>query len=209
MAMSHFSVLVIHKPEESLDELLLPWMENCCDTPPLEYMEFYPCEDCDVDELTGERGYWQNPDARWDWYEVGGRFEGALPLKNGGRSSSARLGEIEFGTTEASRKKALEFWEKAVAGDLAEGEAVPFCWPPASALRAEYGSAEEYAELSGRFVPWAVIVDGVWAEQEKMGWFGLGDGGPGAALAWRRNFYDRFIMGLDPTLMATIVDCHI
>lgn len=39
--MSHFSCLVFHEEGESVDDLLAPWMENCCGEPERKYMEFY------------------------------------------------------------------------------------------------------------------------------------------------------------------------
>lgn len=33
------------------------------------------------DEETGKYGYWHNPNAKWDWYSVGGRWTGLLKLK--------------------------------------------------------------------------------------------------------------------------------
>ncbi len=47
-------------------------------------MEFYEDDDCDVDPYTGKRGYWQNPNARWDWFEVGGRFSNMLRYEGTG-----------------------------------------------------------------------------------------------------------------------------
>jgi hypothetical protein len=35
------------------------------------------------DEKTGKYGYWENPNAKWDWYEVGGRWMGSLLVKEG------------------------------------------------------------------------------------------------------------------------------
>jgi hypothetical protein len=35
------------------------------------------------DHLTGKFGYWQNPNAKWDWYEIGGRWAGFFKLKPG------------------------------------------------------------------------------------------------------------------------------
>lgn len=78
--MSHYPVLVLSRTGQSVDELLLPYMENCCEDPPIDFMEFYEDEGCDVDWRTGKRGYWQNPNAKWDWCVVGGRFSGLLRL---------------------------------------------------------------------------------------------------------------------------------
>lgn len=33
------------------------------------------------DEKTGKYGYWENPNAKWDWYELGGRWTGFFKVK--------------------------------------------------------------------------------------------------------------------------------
>jgi hypothetical protein len=33
------------------------------------------------DEKIGKYGYWENPNAKWDWYQVGGRYRGYFPVK--------------------------------------------------------------------------------------------------------------------------------
>jgi hypothetical protein len=35
------------------------------------------------DEIYKRYGYWQNPNAKWDWYEIGGRWAGFYQLKPG------------------------------------------------------------------------------------------------------------------------------
>lgn len=125
--MSHFSVLVPADDVNDLEDRLLPFMENCCGTPPYDYMTFFDEEDklqeqakeiitadshtgekhpesvgktrlefygdgdfdkfCEEwaglsrDPLEGRIGAWQNPNAKWDWYSVGGRWTGYLQLK--------------------------------------------------------------------------------------------------------------------------------
>jgi len=55
--MSHFSVAVIHNKEQDIEELLAPYEE--------------------IDD---------NPNSKWDWYEVGGRWD----------SISAKLKNVDF-----------------------------------------------------------------------------------------------------------------
>lgn len=93
--MSHFSVLVIHRPDETVEELLAPYDEDPTFVAP-ELLQFVPDDDCDADPDTGQRGYWHNPLAKWDWWEIGGGWHSALPLKRGGRADSARISEIDF-----------------------------------------------------------------------------------------------------------------
>jgi len=49
------------------------------------YKDFdaYATEHCGYrkDEEKGEYGYWENPNAKWDWYALGGRWAGKLRLK--------------------------------------------------------------------------------------------------------------------------------
>lgn len=209
--MSHFSVLVIGAEPGEVGEALAPWMEYSCGKPDDRYLEFFEDEDCDVDETTGKRGYWQNPNSRWDWFVPGGRYANTLPLKDGSFARCfARVGEIQFGTVPEMHQKALDFWRKAVDGDLREGETAPFCWPPADVLRREYRSAEDYASHNDKFVPWAVVKDGEWHEEDEMGWWGLSANmGTDRAAAWREGFFDSYIKDLDPKTPCTVVDCHI
>lgn len=50
-----------------------------------EFCEDYHGHD-GVDKKTGRYGYWENPNAKWDWYEVGGRWAGSLKIKEEFRS---------------------------------------------------------------------------------------------------------------------------
>ncbi|KVP48434.1 hypothetical protein [Burkholderia ubonensis] len=89
--------------------------------------------------------YRTNPNKKWDWWEVGGRWSGFLKLKNGatgtlgrrglmgacaddgpGRADAARKGDIDFdGMRDASGTKAAERWDKAAA---ARGDATWHSW---------------------------------------------------------------------------------
>ncbi len=44
----------------------------------------------------GQYGYMYNPNAKWDWYELGGRWENYLPLKNGEHANEAVWDEIDI-----------------------------------------------------------------------------------------------------------------
>lgn len=79
--MSHFSVLVLTKPHQTVDELLAPFDENVNNLPD-ELLEFVPDNDYDVDDRAGQRGYWRNPSAKWDWWKIGGRWDGAMRSRN-------------------------------------------------------------------------------------------------------------------------------
>lgn len=219
--MSHVSVLVLTREGQGIEELLLPYMENCCGEPPREFMEFFEDEDCEVDDETGRRGYWQNPDAKWDWYEVGGRFHGKLRAARGaramperlvgsypdGRYDSARVGDCDFSPDEEARVAALGFWKHAVEG---AGDGTPVSLRPPEFYLRRYGDAATFAEAESTFGTWAVVTpDGEWHEQGAMGWWGLSSETDEEALDWVRGFRARFLDPADPDWTATVVDCHI
>lgn len=75
----HYCVAVI-RPKEgplSLASILAPF----CGDPDLAALggavpEFQEDEDANFDDEAQAKGYWYNPDAHWDWWEEGGRWEG-------------------------------------------------------------------------------------------------------------------------------------
>jgi len=81
--MSHYTVTVrltkarldAHQGEveDALKEILAPFDENT-DNP--AFLELVKGED-------GEEDYQRNPNAKWDWYTIGGRWRGFWPVKDG------------------------------------------------------------------------------------------------------------------------------
>lgn len=85
-----------------------------------------------------------NPDAKWDWYQIGGRWTGFFKLKKGkkgivgepgimtsrpkkGYADSARKGDIDFdGMMEAARVQAEKNYDKFV--ELVDGQPFPPTW---------------------------------------------------------------------------------
>ena len=67
------------------------------------------------DEKTGRYGYWENPNRKWDWYQVGGRWSGFLKLKPGAKGSHGerswmnRGAENDAGTCDSALKGAIDF----------------------------------------------------------------------------------------------------
>ncbi len=59
-----------------------------------EYMDKY----CDYkkDDVLGRYGYWENPNAKWDWYQLGGRWSGFFTTKSGEKTDSDVVENIDF-----------------------------------------------------------------------------------------------------------------
>lgn len=53
-------------------------------------------EDYQFDEKGVYRMSTHNPQSKWDWYDVGGRWSGFLPLKDGGEANVATIKEINL-----------------------------------------------------------------------------------------------------------------
>jgi len=60
------------------------------------------------DSETGRYGYWQNPNAKWDWFSVGGRWEGVLLLKNGEIADQANFDDIDWDGMRQKNKNAAQ-----------------------------------------------------------------------------------------------------
>lgn len=215
--MSHFAVLVLSRPGQRVYDLLLPYMENSDGEPPLEYMEFYEDDECDVDERTGKRGYWQNPNAKWDWWLVGGRFSGRLRAPRGdrgyraeaveGRYDVAEMRDVSTARDEGAYRAALDEFDRYLAGESVDS-------PYLDGFRREYvldryRDAEFYARTRSEFWFRSVVTpDGEWHEVGKMGWWGVSSESGEQLRDWVDHFRERFV---DPyrDCTATVVDCHI
>ena len=107
--MSHFVVVVIG---DDVEGQLAPYQENNMGNCPQEYLEFqetdedfeedyeeylrdnegeedlltyeeFICEEFGYKLHEGKIGYWENPNKKWDWWVVGGRWRGYFPVKPG------------------------------------------------------------------------------------------------------------------------------
>ncbi|RXI57262.1 hypothetical protein DP122_00325 [Clostridium tetani] len=224
--MSHFTVGVLsNKNGEDLKELLDPYQENNMGDCPKEYLEFNECDKEDIEEYeeykneyetldqfmekyhgyrkneeTGKYGYWENPNAKWDWYTVGGRWSNKILTKDGERVDYAKLKDIDWvGMTEKSRKKAQSIWDSNPEGFERYLNGIH-----------KDDTKESYIKRESEFKTFAVITpDGEWHEKGDMGWFGCSSETEDEAKEWDLSYYDKFIKNADQELMLIIVDCHI
>lgn len=172
--MSHFSVAVFSRTPDEVEQLLAPFVE---DTDNPEYLELQTSSES-IEELRAnyedkrkgdesfedflsryygyiyneelnEAGYLCNPNAKWDWWEIGGRWRDMLKLKHPrpcheegteGKDTQrtyvwcdqAQLKDIEFVVDQDDR--AARFWEVYVKRQPlrkgeSEGDYMPFYRP--------------------------------------------------------------------------------
>ncbi len=168
--MSHFTVAVITPQQPSEDELaaiLQPWHEYECTDVDDEYVidvdvtddlradfEEYADEGQSFEEFVPDwssaeirsdgRAYRHtNPNAKWDWWKIGGRWTGLLKLKPG---AQGELGTPGLFTSAAEPGTA----DQARIGDV---------------------DTEAMATAGAPLRTFAIVKDGQWFERGKMGWF--------------------------------------
>ena len=77
-----------------------------------KYLEEY--HGLEKDELKGKYGYWVNPNAKWDWYVLGGRWADFFTLKDGSTSNQSLKKDIDFeAMILKQRKEAERLWDKS------------------------------------------------------------------------------------------------
>lgn len=226
--MSHFSVAVFSHGMSEIEGLLTPYCEEV--EPESEYSEFVKDDDSEYDEVTGEKGYWRNPNAKWDWYEIGGRWKGMLKLLPGKEGYCSALGcrtndlkhplrtcdsalvaDCDFSPDEDTYKNAIHKWKVVVEGtDEKEGdEEYLYVYGPQYYLD-RHGDKETYARRTAACMTYAFIsVDGEWHGQGRMGWFGMDDSNNESIGAYEKEFEEYLEKAHKEGLTITIVDCHI
>lgn len=170
-----------------------------------------------VREIDGKKvaGYYYNPDGKWDWYEIGGRWNGLIRLKNGEKSSFSVLKDIDFNPTKQALADANRFWELYVEKGMEnlteeEKKELGFVWYKGEYYLERYETKEEYVKQTTDFTTYAVLDENGWHEPGSMGWFGVSDASIKDEGNFKKGFYDNFIKDrdMDKTYLV-IVDCHI
>lgn len=154
--------------------------------------------------LDEEGLYWlNNPNAKWDWWVEGGRWNKWLVKKDGTRCNRCLVGEIDFdGMKRAEIEDHSKYYDKEIV-KAKEEERKPFFYG--------FENTPTKEEWVAKFKPWispyAVLHEGEWMGKGEMGWWGIDD--PNCSdEEWEEKFQD-FIKELAPQTEITVVDCHI
>lgn len=247
--MSHFTVGVFLDGTKTLEELLAPYQENNMGDCPKEFMEFndvtdectkeYQDESDEIkikystlenyieeyhgykkDEEFGRYGYWENPNKKWDWWQIGGRWSFSLLVKNDAERVIDRFQKNNsvdgYGWVDAAKVKDIEFklmaeqnktnfekrWEEAK-----NENDVKRCF----IFGIKNGDTKEsFIGRNVEFSTFAVITsDGKWHEKGKMGWWAMSSETLEEEKEWNDSYYDTFFKNVSPELVFCVVDCHI
>lgn len=165
-----------------------------------------------IDQETGKYGYWENPNAKWDYWTIGGRWSGIIKDNLGFKADQSRIKDLNFNLDQGKYEYAIRFWEINVEKQKllpGEEEEEYFCFYTPEYYLNRYKSKEEYATSEAEFSTFALITpDGQWHERGSMGWFGFDDSDRESIQDFR-DFFKKTIDTTNPEYFLTIVDCHI
>lgn len=177
----HFCVGVIHRDGTDIDDIMRPYDENL-----------------EIQKIVEEDGYeyWTNPNAKWDWFEVGGRWSGRLRLKNGERADSALLCDIDTSFNMEAYKDALAYWDNSMENRTFEAPHY---------MISHYLTKDIYAALRGTFYfNYVIDAEGKWHENDYLSTNIVQE------ISWAQDFYKNFLYSLNPKeYRITVVDIHI
>ena len=191
-----------------------------------ECHDFY-CEEEDRVDKDGNILSTYNPESKWDWYSIGGRWSGELKIKKskvkkyGSKEVDEALkGDIDWAAmnsiTPEQREHAKRFWKYYVMEEPYPGtdeekkKELGFTFYTKEYYLKRYKTIEGYLKsLSTWYLRAVLDDDGEWHEVGEMGWFGMSSESEDEDAKWEEEFYDRFIKPLPEDAVLTVIDCHI
>jgi hypothetical protein len=154
-----------------------------------------------------------NPEGRWDWWVIGGRWGEFLDLKNGKTADFAKVKDVRFEPTEDEIEKTGERYERLKKADsmkkqgieLDEDIEIEYLFSEFDPAQSKEDFIKEESAIS--FYS-CVDKNGEWHERAECGWFGSEHNVTEETGSWRLKFKERFIDPLDPNDILVVVDCH-
>lgn len=198
--MHFITAVIVDEPKLSLvKEALEPYQEDYTDDCPSKYKKFhsvyekcknrydkeneatktaYPTLKKYIEEVCGyeydkkmkDYGYWENPNGKWDWYNV-------CPIGTTERYKSATEDNAFVQIKDFSKcynaidkyEDYIRFWEIVVENKpLKEGEVEPFNLYSKEYYIENYRDKDNFATLNAAAHCWAFIFDGKWYERGEM-----------------------------------------
>ena len=192
-------------PYDHVDESnLVEYLERA------EELEF----DTSEHDNDGNLYYLGNNNAKWDWYQIGGRWSNMLKRLDGTRCDECEVKDLDLSLDTELYNKAKRFWEVVVDNqpltDVERPSDFFTMFKPEYYVKM-YGDRDNYAKSYASFNTFAMLLDGEWYEQGKMGWFAMSDTTK-ESLEKFTDFMDKTLRELKkthPHATVTLVDCHI
>ena len=215
--------LAIKKYSEGDEEVNPYWIENRHVNPPKmrdvhlklllcktddDYYNYYRGDYDNYDEEGNELTTY-NPDSKWDWYSIGGRWDGSFDKENG--KNTLLIKDIKWDdSTEEEKEYHKRFWEINVEEQpLKEGEDKMefFNLYKKEYYIERYHTKEEYVERVSKNYTYAVLTsEGEWVAPGEVSWFSTSEDSD-----QQREYENWFYKYMEehPDYYFTLVDCHI
>ena len=203
--------------------------------------EIYQYELIGYEEDIGENGEiysTYNPNSKWDWYDIGGRWRNSLLTREDNNDTfehnsfaehygkfddvktapkgykwvnGAKIKDIDFKKMkELAYNKNIRWWELVVEEKpLEEGEEKPFNLYKKEYLVKRYGDKEHYAEIESTFHTFAFVDEEEWHEKGEMLSFGLDTVTKESEEIYLEKFQEYIKAEENQDKYLIIVDCHI
>lgn len=157
-----------------------------------------------------------NPDSKWDWYQIGGRWTGLLDNEFSPKDDPANLTECRScnGTGKISTRNITELKTLKVKTKVehkerdcqrCDGTGKSLVWP--TGYVKFDGDVKPVIDFPENTSPFAIVLpDGTWIEKGEMGWFGM------ASNEKSDDDWDatvRTIWQEYSDCIGVVVDCHI
>jgi len=222
----------------------IPRYKNYLDKDDIKRMaENYKIKETDTKKLlrkmrdwSGESGgvdskglfHWStdNPQSKWDWYSIGGRWSGRFKLrdnpslrtkrgivgspgvfKNQTGIDIAYAKDVDWDDMEkSSKKEANACWKK-----IEQAQKDPKMDKAKLWLDYDY-EGESKADYIGKKCAWstfAVLDDQGWHEPARMGWFACDFDRKESESEWTAKFKERFLSNFKRNTIVALIDCHI
>ena len=198
----HLNYLINEFPQR------LSWSDKECYA---EGTKGYPKEDIMPDGSVLSR---YNPNSKWDWYVIGGRFSGRIPLKSGEFCDSSHIKYVDIDHCDNKiYNDAIRFWELYIDEQKPlteeDKELIKFILYSKEYYKERYTSKNDYASWCAGFGFYAALLpNGLWLEPGEMGWF-ASSATAEDDIAWRSKVKEVLREAKDKGWSITIVDCHI
>lgn len=157
-----------------------------------------------------------NPNSKWDWYQIGGRFSGLLKIKNQDLyCDSAKISDVDFYYKDPEKAKIQErYWDLVVNKKEPTEEDKRDFWlaftPEKEYFLERYGSKENYVDQMTQTRTYAILLpDSNWYEAGEMGWFGISHASTNDEKTFDESYFNILDLEKYKDYYITIVDCHI
>lgn len=190
--------------KEEVDEIITDYQKNhpdeeLDDDRKLAILEEESGEILPYFEDDGSVCAYYNKNAKWDWYEKGGRWAYYLTTKSGEVTNCCKLKDLDFDSEAANYKEAALNWDIIMGNIKCPKDKQHLKSLNPNYYKNKFKNKETYAEIQAMIYSEAILmIDGKWIEDD--------DKIDTCNWPYKCN---KILRSIDPELYVTIIDCHI